>query len=168
MLVSLPGLGIATTFAVFQIWGIVFVLSAMLYICVRYVIAFGPRCFRCLMFMLSGPVELLFLALFMDAIVCSFVIVMGVVCKDLVCLSMYLRRLFVLCMMVFTNCLFRASAFCLFVVAILLFAKVIVLLCMGVGFLFARADIVFHSVCVFLLWSHWLSRCSFHRFVLWR
>lgn len=36
---------------------------------VRSVIALGPRCFRCLMLMLSGPVELLFLACLIASIV---------------------------------------------------------------------------------------------------
>ena len=44
----------------FQIWGILFWLRLMLYMCVRYVTAFWPKCFKRLMLMSSGPVELLF------------------------------------------------------------------------------------------------------------
>ena len=44
----------------FQRWGIVLVLRVMLYMFVRYLLASDPRCLRCLMFMLSGLVELLF------------------------------------------------------------------------------------------------------------
>ena len=58
---SLLGLGIGMILASFQRWGIVLVFSAMLYICVSSCIACGPRYFKCLMFMLSGPVELLVL-----------------------------------------------------------------------------------------------------------
>ena len=65
---SLLGLGIGMTLALFQMWGIVFVLRAMLKNCVRYESACGPRCFRCCMLMLSGPVELLFLQLLMAAL----------------------------------------------------------------------------------------------------
>jgi len=35
----------------------------------------GPRCFRCLMLMLSGPVELLFLADLMAWVVCCGVMI---------------------------------------------------------------------------------------------
>ena len=40
--------------------------------------------------------------------------------------------------------------------------KVIVLFVMGVGFLLDSPLIVFHSMCVFRLWSQCPSRCSFH------
>ena len=40
--------------------GIVFVLRAVLYMFVRYLMGSGLWCFRCLMFMPSGLVELLF------------------------------------------------------------------------------------------------------------
>ena len=67
------GLGIGTTFAVFQLWGIVFVFRAVLKICVRYESARVPRFFRCFMLILSGPVELLFLLLLMAALISLFV-----------------------------------------------------------------------------------------------
>ena len=67
---SLLGLGIGITFAVFQFRGIVFVLRAMLKICVRYESARVPRCF---MLILSGPVELLFLLLLMASLTCLLV-----------------------------------------------------------------------------------------------
>ena len=50
----------ARILARFQRWGIVLVLRAVLYMFVRYLMASGPRCLRCLMCMLSNPVELLF------------------------------------------------------------------------------------------------------------
>ena len=42
----------------------------------------GPRCFKCLMFSPSGPVELVFLVDLRAAEVCAIVIFMGVVCSD--------------------------------------------------------------------------------------
>ena len=53
-------------------------LSEGLKIVVRFVSAVFPRCLRCLMLMLSGPVELLFFACLMADEVCSIVICMGV------------------------------------------------------------------------------------------
>ena len=47
-------------FASFKICCIQFVLSARFRVSVKYCIAIGPRCLRCLMFKLSGPVESLF------------------------------------------------------------------------------------------------------------
>ena len=61
----------------------------------------------------------------------------------------------------FVNCLVNWLAFCLGVIAVK-FLKVIVLFVMGVGFLLDSPLIVFHSMCVFRLWSQCPSRCSFH------
>ena len=52
----------------FQRWGIVLVFRAVLYMFVRYLMASDPRCLRCLMFMPSGPLELLFV-LFEDDLI---------------------------------------------------------------------------------------------------
>ena len=71
---SLLGLGIGMILASFQNFGIVFVLSAVLYICVRNWMASGPKCFRCLMLMLSGPVELFMFEVLIAVLVCSMVI----------------------------------------------------------------------------------------------
>ena len=60
---SLLGLGMGMILASFQICGMTFVLIDKLKMWVRNCMASGPRCFKCLMFMLSGPVELLFEAL---------------------------------------------------------------------------------------------------------
>ena len=55
---SLFGFGIGMIVAHFQRWGdIVLMFRAMLYMFVRYLMASGSRCLRCLMFMPSGPVE---------------------------------------------------------------------------------------------------------------
>ena len=61
----------------------------------------------------------------------------------------------------FVNCLVNWLAFCLGVIAVY-FLKVIVLFVMGVCFLLDSPLIVFHSMCVFRLWSQCPSRCSFH------
>ena len=58
---SLFGFGIGIIFANFHICGIVFVVKARFSVSVRYWIAIGPKCFRCLMLRLSGPTEFLFL-----------------------------------------------------------------------------------------------------------
>ena len=42
----------------------------------------GPRCFKCLMFSPSGPVELVFLVDLRAADVCAIVIFMGVIGSD--------------------------------------------------------------------------------------
>ena len=56
--VSLLGFGIGTMLANFH------VLKAVLNILVRNASPRGPMCFRCLIFNLSGPCELLFLLCF--------------------------------------------------------------------------------------------------------
>ena len=92
--VSLPGLRIGgIIWAIFHACGIVFVLKERLNIVVRYVSAVTPWCLRCYIFMLSGPVELLFFACLIASEVCSIVICMGVDFSMLVNLSMilYLR-----------------------------------------------------------------------------
>ena len=73
---SLSGLGIGIILSIFNVWGNVLVLSERLKIAVKYVSAVFPRCLMCLMFMLSGPVELLFFACLMASEVCSIVICM--------------------------------------------------------------------------------------------
>ena len=60
MLWSLFGFEMGMTVARFQRWGIVLVFRAVLYMFVRYLIASGLTCLRCLMSMPSGLVELLF------------------------------------------------------------------------------------------------------------
>lgn len=87
---SLLGFGMGTVFAVFHIVGMLFVISDMLYMCVISVIALGPRCFRCLIFVLSGPVELLFLECLMAFLVCSSVMCMPSVGSLFVLRSIFL------------------------------------------------------------------------------
>ena len=61
---SLFGFGIGMTDAVFHIVGMMLWFSERLYNLVRYCIACGPRCLRCLMLIRSGPSEL-FVLLFL-------------------------------------------------------------------------------------------------------
>ena len=58
------GIGIGTMLANFHVWGIMFLLRAVLNILVRNASPRGPMCFRCLIFNLSGLCELLFLLCF--------------------------------------------------------------------------------------------------------
>src|SRR6476469_8201506 len=92
--------------------------------------AIGPRCFRCLIFTLSGPVEL-FLVSFMACVVWWLEMRMGLQCSFFVCLSTFLFVLLVACFTVFTNCLLKAVAFCMGVLAGLLSKYMFLLVCSG-------------------------------------
>ena len=61
---SLLGFGMGTMLANFHMCGIMMVLRAVFNILVRNASPRGLMCFRCLMFNLSGPCELLFLLCF--------------------------------------------------------------------------------------------------------
>ena len=58
---SLLGFGMRTMLANYHMCGIMLVLRAVFNMFVRNASPRGPMCFRCLMFNLSGPCELLFL-----------------------------------------------------------------------------------------------------------
>ena len=60
LFISLLGFWIWTMLANFHMCGIILLLRAVLNIFVRNASTSGPMCFRCLMFSLSGPCELLF------------------------------------------------------------------------------------------------------------
>ena len=62
--VSLLGFGIGTMLANFHMCGIVLVLRSIFNILVRNASPKGPMCFRCLLFSLSRPCELLFFLCF--------------------------------------------------------------------------------------------------------
>ena len=64
LFVSLLGFGMGTMLANFHMCGIMFVLRAVFKMLVRNASPRGPMRFRCLMFNLSGPCELLFLLCF--------------------------------------------------------------------------------------------------------
>ena len=62
--VSLLGFGMGTMLANFHMCGIMLVLGTVFNMLMRNASPRGPMCFRCLMFNLSGPCELLFLLCF--------------------------------------------------------------------------------------------------------
>ena len=68
-------------FASFQTWGILLSLIAALYMFVKYCSLFLPMFLRCLMLMLSGPVELLFLLFLIVVCICSVVMFICVGCS---------------------------------------------------------------------------------------
>ena len=58
--ISFLGFGTGTMLANFHMCGIMLVLRAVFNMLVMNASPRGPMCFRCLMFILSGPCELLF------------------------------------------------------------------------------------------------------------
>src|SRR6476620_241072 len=91
---------------------------------------------------------------------------MGSQCSFFVCLLTFVFVLLVACFTVFTNCLLKAVAFCMGVLADLLLKLMFLLVCSG-DFLLLSLFSVFQQVRVFSLWSQFCSSFSFHRFVLW-
>ena len=61
---SLLGFGMGTMLTRFHMCGLMLVLRAVFNMLVRNASPGGPMCFRCLMFKLSGPCELLFVLCF--------------------------------------------------------------------------------------------------------
>ena len=123
-----------------------FLLRAVLNIFVRNASPRGPMCFRCLIFSLSGPCELLFLLCFclLDLSVAS---VMLYPCMFCVALSVDLFVLCVACLTVFVNCLVKQFAISLGVFVILLLNVVELLSVVG-GARLERPCMVFHKICV--------------------
>ena len=80
----------------------------------------GPRCFMCLIFTLSAPIDLLFLVSLMAYVVWRLEMRMGLQCSFFVCLLAFLFVFLVACFTVFKNCLLKAVAFCMGVLADLL------------------------------------------------
>ena len=64
---SLLGFWMGTMLANFHMCGIMLVLGEVFNMLVRNASPRRPMCFRCLMFNLSGPCELLFLLCFIDS-----------------------------------------------------------------------------------------------------
>ena len=82
-----------------------FLLRAVLNILVRNASPRGPIYFRCLIFNLSGPCQLLFFTLFYSLLDLKVVSVMLYPCMLSVALLMCLFVLCVSCLTVFVNCL---------------------------------------------------------------
>ena len=88
---SLLGFGMGSMLATFHMCGIMLVLRAVFYMLVRNASPSAPMCFRCLMFNLSGPCDLLF------NLSCSECDIMSLY-FFYVALLMYLFVLFVACL----------------------------------------------------------------------
>ena len=127
-----------------------FLLRAVLNMLVRNASLRGPMCFRCLIFSLSGPCELLFLVCFIASWTSEVVSVMLHPCLFCVALLMDQFVLCVACLTVFMNCLVKQFAMCLGVVAILLLNDMEVFSVCG-GALLDRPCMVFHIMCALCL-----------------
>ena len=90
-----------TMLANLHVWGTMFLLRAVLNILVRNASPRGHMCFRCLIFNLSGPCELLFLLCFIASWTWEVVSVMVYPCILCVALLMCLFVLCVACLTVF-------------------------------------------------------------------
>ena len=104
--------------------------------CVRNEIAFGPRCCRCLMLILSGPHELLVLLVLIASCVCSVVMVMVGCSSFRICLSVFRFDFSVVCGLGEVKCLLKAFAMSLSVCSVLL--KLMVMFSCRSGRLFER------------------------------
>ena len=142
--VSLLGFGMGTMLANFHMCGIMLVLRAVFNMLVRNASPRGPMCFRCLMFNLSGPCELLFLLCFIASCGECYVISL-----DFVCFSVGVSVCPV-CLTVFVNCLVKQFAICFGDVAILLL-NVMVVFSVGGGALLDRMCMVFQRMCMLCL-----------------
>ena len=123
------GMGMIVT--CFQRWVIVLVLRAMLYMFVRYLMASGPRCLRCLMFMPANPLELLFVLFEMANGACAMASRISSVERFLNVWSMFLLILLVLYGVTFVNCLLNAFALSMSVMTVLVSKRMFLFYCVG-------------------------------------
>ena len=131
--------------------GNMLLLRAALSMLVRNADPRGLMCFRCLMFSLSGPCDLLFLFYFV-------VLPLGPDCGECNILSLYFLYysdngsvcLCVACLTLFVNCLVKQFAIYLDVVVILLL-NVFEVLSVGGGASLDRPCMVFEIMCVVCL-----------------
>ena len=133
---SLLGLGMGMMLAVFQMDGIVLVLMERLKVCVRSLVALGPRCCRCLMLIRSGPHELFVLLVLIASCVCSVVMVMVGCSSFRICLSVFRFDLSVVWGLGEVKCLLKAFAMSVSVCSG--FLKLIVMFSCRFGRLFER------------------------------
>ena len=138
MSMFLLGFGIGNMLPSFHMCGIMLVSRTVFNMFVRNVSPRGPMCFRCLMFSLVGPCELLFL----------FYSLLDLSCGECDAISLYFMYCSVngsvclVCWTMFVNCLVKQFAICLGVVVILLL-NVIEVFRVGGGALMDRPCIVF-------------------------
>ena len=131
---------------------------------VRYLIASGPGCFRCLMFMPSGPVKLLLVLFEMANCTCMIISRISSVGRFMIVCSMCLLILFVLYGVTFVNYLLNAFAFLMSVMAVLVLKRMLLFCCVGC-FLLDSFAMVSHRECRLCLRTI-LSRYCFQVFVL--
>ena len=118
------------------------------------------------MFILSGPVELLFELSLMAFVSSSCDKMYSKEFSDFISLFIFLWDLWVECLHTPVNCLLKAFAICwcderYFPLNLIeAFGDDLV-------FLFESADMVFHRMWELFLWSQFLSNFSFQMFVLW-
>ena len=143
----LVGFWIWTMLANFHVWGIMFLLRTVLNILVRNARPRGPMCFRCLIFSMSGPCELLCLLCFIASWTWEVASVMLYSCMFCVALSMDL--------------FFLVLRVCYF-----LLLNVMELLGVVGDALLDRSCMVCKIMYVLCLWSQWAYRCSFHMLCL--
>ena len=115
----------------------------MLCMFVRCLMASGPRCLMCLMFMPSGPVELLYVLFEMANCTCVVVSHICSVGKFLIVWSMCLLILFVLYGVTFAKCLLNAFALSMSEMALLVPKQILLFCCVG-GFLLDSFAMVPH------------------------
>ena len=144
---SLLEFGMGTMLANFNMCGIMLVLRAVFNMLARNASPRGLMCFRCLMFNLSGPCELLFLLCCIASLTCVVVNVMLYPCILCIALLMYLIVLCVACLTVFVNRLLNQIAICFGVVAVLLL-NVMEVFSVGGGALLDTTCMVFQRMCV--------------------
>ena len=110
--ISLLGFRMGTMLANFHVCPIMLLVRAVFNMIVSNASPRRPMCFRCLMFSLSGPCELLFLLCFITS--WTWVVVSVMLCHCILCVSL-LMDLFVLCvacLTVFVNCLSVFDSVC--------------------------------------------------------
>ena len=98
--------------------GYLVLLRLIVYMCVRYVIAFSSKCFKCLMLISPGPVELLLLDCCIACFVSCSEIGTCVFCSFLIFLSMTLLLCIVDYFVALLNCFLKRWAFSAFVEAL--------------------------------------------------
>ena len=112
-------------------WGIVLVLNAILYMFVRYRMVSGSKCFMCLIFMSSGPVEVLFVLFEMANCTCVVVNCIYSVGRFLIVWSMCRLVSLVLCRVIFVKCLLKVFDLSMTVMAVLVSRRMILFCCVG-------------------------------------
>jgi len=128
--------------------------------------AVGPKCFRCWIQILSGPVDWLVLLLCIAFDISFSVKRNSVVSRLLTILLVFLLSLSLLCLTMFVNWLLNFWAICCWLLKVLLL-KVIDLFIWVCCFSFDNWLNVFQRMCEFVLWSQFWFNLSFQILALW-